>query len=80
MKNLKTITPVFVMILGLVPLRRTVGQMPTGKEPAKETKEFEIRRDRPYLGGQPIEMWGLRAATPSTTRPSPSGISTISIT
>ncbi|MBX3444008.1 MAG: hypothetical protein KF774_16485 [Planctomyces sp.] len=25
-----------------------------------QTKEFEIREDRAYLGGQPIELWGLR--------------------
>jgi hypothetical protein len=24
------------------------------------TKEFEIRGDRPYLGGKPIDIWGLR--------------------
>ncbi len=25
------------------------------------TKEFEIRDDRPYLGGRPVKLWGLRA-------------------
>jgi hypothetical protein len=24
------------------------------------TKQFEIRKDQPYLGGQPIDLWGLR--------------------
>jgi hypothetical protein len=24
------------------------------------TREFEIKNDRPYLGGQPIDLWGLR--------------------
>lgn len=24
------------------------------------TREFEIRNDRAYLGGQPVELWGLR--------------------
>lgn len=27
---------------------------------APPTKEFEIRNDRAFLGGQPIELWGLR--------------------
>ena len=24
------------------------------------TKEFEIRGDRPYLGGVPVKLWGYR--------------------
>ncbi len=24
------------------------------------TREFEIRNDRAYLGGQPVDLWGLR--------------------
>ena len=24
------------------------------------TREFEIRSDRAYLGGQPVNLWGLR--------------------
>lgn len=31
---------------------------PAGPPPA--TREFEIRADRPWLGGQPIDLWGLR--------------------
>lgn len=30
------------------------------EEPPMPTREFEIRHDRPYLGGQPIDLWGLR--------------------
>lgn len=30
-----------------------------GGEP-KPTKEFEIRGDRPYLGGKQVDLWGLR--------------------
>jgi len=29
-------------------------------EPSASTKEFEIREDRPYLGGKRIDLWGLR--------------------
>jgi hypothetical protein len=29
-------------------------------DPPQVTKEFEIRNDRAYLGGEPVELWGLR--------------------
>jgi hypothetical protein len=29
-------------------------------EPPAATREFEIKNDRAYLGGQPVELWGLR--------------------
>ncbi len=29
-------------------------------DPATPTREFEIRNDRPFLGGHPIDIWGLR--------------------
>jgi hypothetical protein len=29
-------------------------------EPATPTKPFEVRNDRPFLGGQQIDIWGLR--------------------
>lgn len=32
---------------------------PAADEPAP-TREFEIRKDRPFLGGEPVELWGLR--------------------
>ncbi len=36
---------------------------PAGSSPPKKpTREFEIRGDRPFLGGQPIDIWGLRCA------------------
>ena len=28
--------------------------------PATPTREFEIRNDRPFLGGQPVRLWGVR--------------------
>ncbi len=32
----------------------------TPPSPPAETKEFEIKRDRPYLGGHEVDLWGLR--------------------
>jgi hypothetical protein len=29
-------------------------------EPAQPTKEFAIRGDRPFLGGQQVDLWGIR--------------------
>jgi hypothetical protein len=31
-------------------------------DPAPPTRKFEIRGDRPFLGGQQIDLWGLRCA------------------
>lgn len=38
------------------------GEAPVPKppEPVAETKEFEIRDDRPFLGGHEVDLWGLR--------------------
>jgi hypothetical protein len=33
------------------------GPMVRGDQP---TREFEIRGERPYLGGQPVKLWGVR--------------------
>jgi hypothetical protein len=40
----------------------TTSERAVGKddEPAQPTKEFAIRGDRPYLGGKPVDLWGLR--------------------
>jgi hypothetical protein len=29
-------------------------------DPPQPTREFEVRGDRAYLGGQPVKLWGLR--------------------
>jgi hypothetical protein len=34
--------------------------VPKPSEPQAETKEFEIRSERPFLGGQEVDLWGLR--------------------
>lgn len=34
--------------------------IPKPPEPERETKVFEIRGDRPFLGGQEVDLWGLR--------------------
>src|SRR5439155_16047366 len=30
------------------------------EEEAKPTRKFEVKEDRPYLGGKRIDLWGLR--------------------
>jgi hypothetical protein len=34
--------------------------IPKPPEAVAETKEFEIRGERPFLGGQEVDLWGLR--------------------
>lgn len=34
--------------------------IPQPAEAPRETKEFEIRENRPYLGGHEVDLWGLR--------------------
>ena len=34
--------------------------VPKAAEPVRETREFVIRADRPFLGGHEIDLWGLR--------------------
>ena len=34
--------------------------IPKPAEAVAETKEFEIKGNRPYLGGQEVDLWGLR--------------------
>ncbi len=34
--------------------------LPKPSEPLAETKEFEIKGERPYLGGREVDLWGLR--------------------
>ncbi|MBS0265017.1 MAG: hypothetical protein JSS02_23995 [Planctomycetes bacterium] len=34
--------------------------VPKPAEQVTETKEFEIRSERAFLGGQPVDLWGLR--------------------
>lgn len=34
--------------------------IPTPPAPIAETKEFEIRQDRPFLDGHEVDLWGLR--------------------
>ena len=34
--------------------------VPKPPEPPAETKEFEIKNDRPWLGGHEVDLWGLR--------------------
>lgn len=34
--------------------------VPKPDDPPVETKEFEIKNERPYLGGHEVDLWGLR--------------------
>jgi len=34
--------------------------VPKSAEPERETKVFEIRGERPFLGGHEVDLWGLR--------------------
>ena len=47
------------LALCLLPAITTSGMAAETQE-RKPTKEFEIKKDRPYLGGQKIDIWGLR--------------------
>ncbi|WP_435018289.1 hypothetical protein TA3x_000250 [Tundrisphaera sp. TA3] len=47
----------FVAALVLLP---GTGLAIAADAPATPTREFEIRGDRPYLGGEPVKLWGLR--------------------
>ena len=43
----------------LLPPAATVAEQATGHA-GQSTREFEIRGDRPFLGGKQVELWGLR--------------------
>ncbi len=47
--------PLLAALLALAPLSGQAGD----KSPAP-TRRFEVRGDRPYLGGERIDLWGLR--------------------
>jgi hypothetical protein len=51
------ITPLAIPLLALLAL--TPARTARADDPAA-TREFEIRNDRPHLGGQEIDLWGLR--------------------
>lgn len=43
------------LVLAAVP-----ASLPAADAPPAPTREFEIREGLPYLGGQPVHLWGLR--------------------
>lgn len=51
-------------ILAWVSISWPLGFAVAGSEPdgatAPPTREFELRGDRPFLGGQPVKLWGIR--------------------
>jgi hypothetical protein len=52
--------PGAVAALAVVSWLTAAGLSPGQEEAARPTREFEIRGDRPFLGGQPVELWGIR--------------------
>jgi hypothetical protein len=48
-----------VIVASSVARGRIQGQEPK-EGPATSTKQFEVRSDRPFLGGEQIDIWGLR--------------------
>jgi hypothetical protein len=55
-----SVTIALVVIACVCPVPRVAAQGPNEQTPTR-TKEFEIRNDRSYLGGQPIRLWGVRS-------------------
>jgi hypothetical protein len=52
---------VLAALTGLALATTHAGAQESEARPATPTKEFEIRNDRPFLGGQPIRLWGVRS-------------------
>jgi hypothetical protein len=54
--------PLFIGCSGLLIL--AIGQPPAPSHAADDsptaTRKFEVKNDRPFLGGKEIDLWGLR--------------------
>jgi hypothetical protein len=48
------LTPAVILFAGLI------GRPVHAADPPQPTREFEVRNDRAYLGGEPVKLWGLR--------------------
>src|SRR6516164_9770445 len=46
--------------LAVTLLGAPLGPTPAGEGEATPTRQFQVKNDRPYLGGKPIDLWGLR--------------------
>src|ERR1700722_2526559 len=53
-----------MILLALLLVAPSLVSPAVGSETAEEkpapTRQFEVRDDRPFLGGKPIDLWGLR--------------------
>jgi hypothetical protein len=54
---------ILAAILAAVPARAAAPQ-----QPPQPTREFEIRNDRPFLGGKPVSLWGIRCGNALRSR------------
>ena len=48
------------MLVSLFAILLACGYLANAADAPPATREFEIRNDRAYLGGQPVNLWGLR--------------------
>ena len=46
--------------LAVTLLGAPLGPTPAGEGAATPTRQFQVKNDRPYLGGKRIDLWGLR--------------------
>lgn len=49
-----------VLLLLMIPALPLAAQGTSKEDNPLPTREFEIREGNPYLGGQPVKLWGLR--------------------
>lgn len=54
--DLSWLAPAILLFSGALPSLAMAADVPA------PTREFEIKNDQPYLGGQPVKLWGLRCA------------------
>lgn len=52
---------ILAAMLPAMSMSRPASAQPPELGPATPTKEFEIRNDRPYLGGHEVRLWGIRS-------------------
>jgi hypothetical protein len=55
------VRPTRLLVAGLMALTAAAASSAMARDQPEPTKEFSVRGDRAYLGGQPFEMWGIRS-------------------
>ncbi len=64
---LKTLVSNYLKRMSMATFILALGFMWLQNPAAAQTKEFEIRDNRPFLGGQQIEIWGIRTGSAMTS-------------